>query len=137
MPTAERTAESDPVIDDSLTHEMNGHGTPEVETAASQQAGDAPAKDPIPPPTPTELRALHYQEVLAMGARVQEARNVWESLKKDTADAKKEFDGMTVSLLRLMRRDPLQRQLPVEEYDEFKSDEPLPSDEWGSSVSTF
>lgn len=94
---------------------------PVNETEQPQNEEPQPAADPIPPPTPAELRALHYQEVIAMGERVQEARNVWESLKKETGDAKKEFDGKTVELLRLMRRDPLQRQLLIEPHPEFES----------------
>lgn len=98
------------------------------ESVVKSAADEAPAKDPIPPPSPAELRAAHYAEVIAMGQRVDEARYLWEGLKRDTSDAKKEFDGKTVQLLRLMRRDPLQRDLLPVEHDESSNVEPLPAD---------
>jgi len=123
----------DDVIDDSLTEEtdvlnMNGHA-PEAATE-EPPTDEAPAKDPLPLPTPNELRALHYAEVIETGKRVNELRFTWEGLKKEASDAKKEFDGATVMLLRLMSRDPLQRQLPIETHPEFEhKDEPLPADD--------
>lgn len=124
---APRIAEQ--TTEETAIHESNGHAN---ELPHAEQSAEV--VEPTPPPSPTELRALHYQEITAMGEKVYEARMVWESLKKDASDAKKEFDGLTVQLLRLMRRDPLQRQLPIENdanLEAANSTPPLPANtEW-------
>lgn len=45
----------------------------EAETVDTNEQSAVEA-EPTPPLTPSELRALHYQQVIAMGHRVEESR---------------------------------------------------------------
>jgi hypothetical protein len=90
------------------------------------EPGTEPAADP--PPSLEELKRTHYAEIAVLGNRVDNARLAWEGLKADTSDAKKEYEGLNVQLLKLIRRGPsLQRELPLGE-----GDAPLPDDSWRS-----
>lgn len=120
-----RIAEHD---DETAVHETNGHGEPEATKAVESEAA---AKDPIPPPSPAELRAAHYAEIVAESVNVEEARHDFEESAADTKRLKKEYEGRQALFLRLTRRDPLQRTLIAEPHSEFDNLEPLPVDtEW-------
>lgn len=94
-------------------------------TLHDQAAADAAAAEPVL--SPDELKRQHYEETVALGRAVDAAKHEWSELKAQAAEAKKEYEGLNGSLLRMLRRDPMQRPLPLGAPAE--SDEPLPVDD--------
>ena len=111
--TAERPRLAGNTTEETAVHETNGHAAP----AAPEAATETPAADPIPAPSPQELRYLHYQEIVAMGEKVGESYFQWKEKENEAKALKKEYEGNQAMLLRLTRRDPLQRQLTLPNAD--------------------
>ncbi len=112
-------------------HEENGvHEAQQnaEDQSANDSTGSAASTEP-PAPSPDELKRAHYEEIVALGKRVEEAKRGWDSLKVETTEAKKEYEGLLAAYLRLTRRDPMQRTLLVEPHAELENP-PVVDDSW-------
>lgn len=104
----------------------------ENKTQTGAEASDVKLHEPAEgelPKSPDELRVAHYADIIDLSRQVAEAKSRLEMLKADTASAKKEYEGLDSALLRLTRRDPMQRSLLPEPGAPQASDEPLPVDD--------
>lgn len=132
------TIEQDAPVDEAINHELNGEATsPSVpEPSATEQA------QPLPPPSPAELRRRHYEEIVRLNRQVDEAWHDWQTAKAEAAELKKGYDGLVQQLRKTVKRDPLQREVLEEpatvlpDGDAWASDgdnaEPVESDAWKS-----